>query len=92
MWTPSTCDCECDGACKIGEYLDIKNRSRKKCLFDKLVLACEDEILDTIKTSIVHTKGTYQNNNCLIHTIFLVMIWLLVVTFFSCYYYYAKHW
>ena len=24
MWTPSTCDCECGGACKIGEYLILK--------------------------------------------------------------------
>ena len=23
-WNPSTCDCECDKACKIGEYLDLK--------------------------------------------------------------------
>ena len=37
MWNPSTCDCECNKACKIYEYLDIKNCSCKKCLIGKLV-------------------------------------------------------
>ena len=30
MWNPSMCDCECNKACKIDEYLDIKNCSYKK--------------------------------------------------------------
>ena len=41
---PSTCDCECNMACKIDKYLDIKNFSCKKCVIGKLVLECEDEI------------------------------------------------
>ena len=44
MWNPSTCDCECNKACKIDEYLDIKNCSCEKCLIGKLLLECEDEI------------------------------------------------
>ena len=47
MQNPSTCDCECDKACKIDEYLDIKNCSCEKQLVSKLVLECEDEILNT---------------------------------------------
>ena len=31
----SICDCECNKACKIGEYLDIKNYSCKKRIFIK---------------------------------------------------------
>ena len=48
---PSTGNCGCDKACKVGEYPDIKNCSCKKWLFDKLVLACEDEILNTGETT-----------------------------------------
>ena len=33
MWNPSRCDCECDKAGKIGEYLNIKNCSCKKTVF-----------------------------------------------------------
>ena len=42
MWNPSTYDCECDKSYKIVEYLDIKNCSCKKRLFNELVLACEN--------------------------------------------------
>ena len=39
MWNSSTCACECNKACRIDEYLDIRTGSRKKRLFGKLVLA-----------------------------------------------------
>ena len=39
MWNPSTCYCEYDKACKLGEYLAIKNRACRKRLFGKSVLA-----------------------------------------------------
>ena len=37
MWNYSMCDCECNKACKIDEYLDIKNCSSEKRLIGKLV-------------------------------------------------------
>ena len=53
MWNPSTSDCKCNQVWKIDKYLDIVNLSCKKYLFGELVLvlACEDEILNTTKTS-----------------------------------------
>ena len=48
---PSMCDCQCNKACRIDKYLDIENCSWKKHLFGKLVLAYEDEILNTTETS-----------------------------------------
>ena len=56
MWNPSTCHCECNKSCKIDEYLDFKSCSCKKHLFGKLVLACEDEILNTTETSLDDKK------------------------------------
>ena len=44
MQNPTTCDRECNKACKIDEYLDITNFLYEKCLIGKLVLECEDEI------------------------------------------------
>ena len=40
-WNLSTCDCECNKACKIDEYLDNKNCLCEKRLIGKLVLECE---------------------------------------------------
>ena len=61
MWNPSKCGCECDKACKIGEYFDIKNCACGKHLFTKLILACEDETLNTTKaTSTVDKKVIHE--------------------------------
>ena len=54
MWNPSTCDCEYDKTCRIGEYLDIKNFASKELVIGKLVLTCEDEILNTTETMLVN--------------------------------------
>ena len=50
MWNPSTFDCECNKACKIDEHLDIKICSCKQRLIGRLLLACEDKILNSTKT------------------------------------------
>ena len=94
MWNPSTCDCECNKANKIDEYLDIKNCSCEKRLIGKLVLGCEDEILNTTETSPDDKKVTCEKSNCLIQTILLVNICLslVIVISISCYYYYTRDW
>ena len=56
MWNPSACDCECNKACKIDKCLDIKSYSCKKRLNGKLVFGCENEILNTTKTSLDNKK------------------------------------
>ena len=50
MWNPSTCCCECNKACKIDKYLDTKNCLCEKSLIGKLLLKCEDEVLNTTET------------------------------------------
>ena len=64
----------------------------QKRLFGKLVLACEDEIFNTTKTSINNKK--VSQNNGLIHTISLAIILLLslLAVFVNCYNYYTKVW
>ena len=79
-------------ACKIDEYLDIRNCSCEKRLFSKLALACEDEILNTNETSFDDKKVTCEKNDYLIYMILLVITFslLLVVISNSCCYYYTK--
>ena len=47
MWNPSRCDCESVKRCVFSEYLDINICAWKKHIFNKLVLACKDEIVNT---------------------------------------------
>ena len=52
MCNSSTYDFEFNKASKFDEYLDTKNCSCKKCLFGKLVLACQVEVLNTTETAL----------------------------------------
>ena len=51
VWNPSTSDSECNKTYKIDGCLDIKKCFCKKRLFGKLVLACQDEILNTTENA-----------------------------------------
>ena len=57
IWIPSMCDCECNKACKVNQYLDIKQCSCKKLLTEKLMLEREDEISNTIETSLNNKRS-----------------------------------
>ena len=37
IWNPSNCDCGCDEACDVGEYIDYKYCKCRKSLIDKLL-------------------------------------------------------
>ena len=78
MWNPSTCDCECDKACGFNEYLDLKSCS---C---KLVIECEDEILNTTETSLNDKKSLCKKSNYLIYTISLAIICFFIISFLLC--------
>ena len=62
-------NCVCNKSCEIDESLDVKNCSCEKCLFGKLVLACEDEILATTEISLRNRRVICEKNNCLIYDI-----------------------
>ena len=82
MWNPSTCDCECNKACKIDEHLDTKSSSYKKRLISKLVLECEDEMLNTTESSLDDINKTCEKSNNLINTILFPFICLLLLAGF----------
>ena len=60
-----------------------------KRLFGKLVLECEDEILNTTESSLDDKKVTCGKSNFLIHTISLVIIFLLIRV--NCYFCHTKY-
>ena len=78
---------------KLINYLDIKNCPCEKRLIRKLMLECEDEILNTSETLLDDKNITRKKSNCLIHTFLLIIICLvlLVVIYVSCYFYYTQY-
>ena len=76
---PCACHWECGKASKFDEYLDIESWLCKKCLFAKLILTCEDEILNIMETSFVDKRVTCEKDNCLIYTVSWIIICLLLL-------------
>ena len=64
---------------KIDEYVNIKTCSCGESHFDKLILTCEDKLLNTTETSLDDKKVTCEKSNCLIHTMSFVIICLLLL-------------
>ena len=88
IWNPTTYNCECNKACKTDEYLEIRNYSCKKRLIGKLVLECEDEMLNATETLLNDKKVTLPYPHYFIGFICLL---LLVVICVSCYFYCSKY-
>ena len=66
MESYSMCDCEFNKAFTIDKYFAIENCSCEKHLLGKLVLACEDEILNRPKTLFDDKKATSEKSIALL--------------------------
>ena len=80
IWNASNCECECDKACDIGEYLDYENCKCRKKLVDKLVDECT-ETVEEVKLAKI-TLGENENScKCSSCTLYIV---LMIVVFTIC--------
>ena len=75
IWNPSNCECECEKACDVSEYLDYENCKCRKKLVDKLI----DECIETIeevklaKTTLTENENSYKCSSCIVYT---VLFWI----------------
>ena len=70
-WNPNLCNCNCNKACRIDDYLDMKICFLEKHLIGKLVLECEDEILNTTETLLDDKKQRVQK----VIVLFILFYW-----------------
>ena len=80
MWNLSTCMCECDKYCEVGQYLDYKNCACRKKLIDDLFEQCTTVIDIEINngTDLVVDKTSSSNNIYLFLFIAVLIILLLL--------------
>ena len=68
MWNPSNCECECDKACNVGEYLDQENCKCRKILVEKWV----DEIVEEVKLAkitLAENENSYKCSSCTVYIV-----------------------
>ena len=68
IWSPSSCEYECDKSCDVGEYLNFENFKFRKRLIDKLVEECSENTDGNEMTNVT------LNNIVLFSHIFVVNI------------------
>ena len=87
----SNCECECEKACDVGEYLDYENCKCRKKLVDKLVDECVETVeeMKIAKITLAENENKHKYNYCtpcmvlflMLFTINLVVGALFVFTF-----------
>ena len=62
----SNCECECDKACDIGEYLDYENCKCRKRIVDKLVNECAEtaEEAKLTKITLAENENSHKYSSC----------------------------
>ena len=79
IWNPSNCECECNKACSIGQYLDYKSCVCRNTLVDKLVKECTN-VIDS-NNIYNETLNTISSDDCASCTLYIV---LFPVFLFKC--------
>ena len=92
---PSNCECECDEACDVGEYLDHEKCKCRKKLVDKIVDECA-ETVEEVKVAKITSAKDNKKRKCSPFTLYNVLFSILftinvgIGIFFTYFYWYLK--
>ena len=75
IWNRSNCECECDKAYDIGEYLDYKNCKCRKKLVAPLIEECTETVEEVklAKITLAENENSYKCSSC---TVYIVLFWI----------------
>ena len=79
FWNPSNCECECDKACDIGEYLDYENCKCRKKLVDKLIDECTETIEEVklAKITLAENESENKYSSCTVYIVLMIVIFTI---------------
>ena len=89
IWNPSSCDCECNKSCDIGEYLDYSICKCRKKLFDKLIEECTKSI-DEVE---IASENEHKCSSCTLYIVLFSIFFTIIIriaTHFAYFYWYIK--
>ena len=77
IWNPSTCTCDCNKYCEVGQYLDYDNCicRKKLILFDYLIEQCTNIVDIENKNNLINNTNIYF----ILFIIFLILCILLIM-------------
>ena len=77
IWNPSNCECECDKACDVSEYLDYENCKCRKKVVEKLVEEYAETVEEVklVKIILAENENKYKCSSCAFH---------IVVNYYHC--------
>ena len=95
IWNPSNCECECDKACDVGEYLDYESCKCRKNLVDKLVDKCAETIEEVkiAKITLPENENKYKCSSCTLYIVLFSILFTInvgIVTYFVYFHRYLK--
>ena len=77
---PSSCECEWDKLCDVGEYLDYQNCKRRKRLVDKLVEECTENFEGEKITGITLFEHKSKcKSSCSIHVVLNAIVFAIYI-------------
>ena len=100
IWNPSTCACECDKCCELGQYLGYKNWVCRKKLIDDLIEQCTSIADMEIKNGVcsaanfmnsTSTIGNASNNNSNIYLFLFIAVLIVAALLVAWFVYYCRY-
>ena len=90
IWNPSKCECECDKACDVGEYLDYENCNCRKKLVAPLIDECTDTVEEVklAKISLPENENSYKCSSCTVHIVLMIVVCTICARISSYFVYY----
>ena len=81
IWNPSNCECECDKACNVGEYLDYKNCKHRKKLVAALIEECTETVEEVklAKITLAENETIYKCSSCTMYIVLMIVVFTVNV-------------
>ena len=91
IWNHSTCKCECDKSCDVGENLDYVNCKCKKILIDQVFEECTEDVNGN---EIIYNATLCNHekicNFCTLDIVLLIITFIIIISIIgACIYF---HW
>ena len=96
IWNLSNCECGCNKACHVGEYLDYENCKCRKKLVAPLIEECTETVEEVklAKITLAENENSYKCSSC---TVYTVLFWIFftiniggIGAYFVYFYWYLK--